>query len=367
MRIAIDGRLVAYRTGGIANYTVCLARALRRIDRDDELLLLVARRQRGRVVPGLDQRRLLTPPHHRLEQLALPLELSRLKLDLLHSPDFIPPFRRRCRAVITVHDLAFLRFPGTVTDDSRRYYGQLKRATQSADGIIAVSEATRRDLVELLDVPPQRVRVIHHATDEQFRPLPPDDVVAFRAWRGLPERFVLWVGTLEPRKNLTTLLRAYALLKEQSRLDGWPLIVVGERGWLYEDTLRLVEALRLTDEVRFIGPAPPQELAYLYNAARLFVFPSLYEGFGFPPLEAMACGTPVVAAHTSSLPEVLGEAALFVAPHDAEGFADAIERVLADEALWRELRQRGLAQAACYSWEKTATQTLALYREVAGR
>lgn len=367
MRIGIDARLLAYRPGGIARYTEALAQALARIGAEDDFVLLVGRKERRQIVPGLRQRRLLTPPHHRLEQIALPLELAFAGLDLLHSPDFIPPFYRRCLAVITVHDLAFLRFPETVTEDSRRYYGQLERAVQSADGIIAVSEATRRDLAEMLGLAPERVRVIHHAADDGFRPLDGEAVERFRRQRGLPQGFILWVGTLEPRKNLSTLLRALRCLKEREPALSPMLVLAGARGWLYEDDLRLVEKLRLSENVMHLGPVSFGELPLLYNAARLFVFPSLYEGFGFPPLEAMACGTPVVSSSSSAMPEVLGDAAILLDPRDVDGFAAAMMRMLEDEVLRREMRHRGLAQAASFSWERTARQTLALYREVAAR
>lgn len=367
MRIGIDARLLAHRPGGIARYTAALANALTRIDTEDNFVLLVGRSERRQIVLGMRQRRLLTPPHHRLEQVVLSLELAFAGLDLLHSPDFIPPFRRRCPAVITVHDLAFLRYPELVTEDSRRYYGQLARAVHSAEGIIAVSEATRRDMAELLGLAPERVRVIHHAVDDGFRPLDNEAVEHYRRQRGLPRGFILWVGTLEPRKNLGTLLRALARVTEQRPALNPTLVLAGAPGWLYEDDLHLVDKLHLAENVVRLGPVPFEELPLLYNAARLFVFPSLYEGFGFPPLEAMACGIPVISSNSSAMPEVLGDAALLLDPLDVEGFAAAMVRMLEDEDLRQEMQRRGLARAAGFSWERTARQTLALYHEVARR
>ncbi len=367
MHVGIDARLTYYAQGGISQYITQLVRALCQIDREDKFTIFQNRQGPKLFEDQLNftQRFLRTPCHFRLEQWALPLELAFSDLDVLHSPDFIPPFRRRCKAVITIHDLAFLRFPKLLTEESDRYYRQIKRAVESADGIIAVSQSTRRDLTELLGVPAERVDVIYHAADERFRPL--DDLEATREFcqeHDLPETFILWVGTLEPRKNLETLLKALATLRDSEKGLPYKLVVVGAKGWLYESSLKLLDDLGLTDEVIFFGPASVTDLLLLYNAAWLFVFPSLYEGFGFPPLEAMACGTPVVSSRTSSLPEVLGEAALYFDPSDAEALAEAIQRVWRDPELRGELARRGLEQARRFSWKNTAEQTLALYRRI---
>jgi glycosyltransferase involved in cell wall biosynthesis len=260
-----------------------------------------------------------------------------------------------------------LLYPKLLTGESGRYYGQIKRAVESADGIIAVSENTRRDLAELLGVPTERVDVIYHAADERFRPLDDQAAKEFCQEHDLPESFILWVGILEPRKNLEVLLRALTILRDKEKELHHKLVVAGAKGWLYENTIKLVDELRLADDVIFFGTASVADLLLLYNGARLFVFPSLYEGFGLPPLEAMACGTPVVCSRTSSLPEVLGEAALYFDPLDAEALAEAIQRLAEDEGLRQELRQRGLEQAAKFSWQKTAEQTLAVYRRVYGQ
>ena len=370
MHIGIDARLTYYSSGGISQYITQLIRALREIDQEDRFTIFQSRHGPKLFDDQLNfwQRPLWTPCHFRLEQWTLPLELAFSDLDILHSPDFIPPFHRRCKAVITIHDLAFLRFPKLLTEESDRYYRQIKRAVESADGIIAVSQSTRRDLAELLGVPAEHVDVIYHAADERFRPL--DDAQAAKEFcqeHDLPETFILWVGMLEPRKNLETLLKALAILRDREKGLSHKLIVAGAKGWLYESALNLVDELHLTNDVGFFGPASVADLLLLYNAAGLFVFPSLYEGFGFPPLEAMACGTPVVSSRTSSLPEVLGEAALYFDPLDAEALAEAIQRVAEDEELQKELIQRGLAQSAKFNWKKTAEQTLAVYRRVQGQ
>jgi len=390
VHVGIDARLYYYRQGGIGQYAVRLIRGLAALDPEDRFTVFQSRVDRGVIIdaPHVRRRSLWTPCHHRLEQVTLPLELATVGLDVLHCPDFIPPFRRRCPAVITVHDLAFLLYPSILTPDSARYYGQIRRAVESAEGIIAVSHNTQRDMQQLLGVPADRVTVIHHAAEERFRPLSDQaEVDRYLAREGLPRDFILFVGTVEPRKNLTTLLRAYGRLLKEADLPGgwrtgagsqspdpqpppgsWPkLVLAGARGWLYDEVYRVVEQFRLMDHVISLEEVTPDDLVFLYNAARLFVFPSLYEGFGFPPLEAMACGTPVVSSNTSSLPEVVGNAALTVDPRDEVALAEAIWRGLTDETLRSNLRAAGLRQAASFSWHTTVEQTLEVYRKAARR
>ena len=287
-----------------------------------------------------------------------------LGADLLHSPDFIPPFRRTCRSVITIHDLAFLRYPYLLTPESARYYGQVGRAVRSADPVIAVSEATRQDVLELLHADPGKVTVVYEAASPDCVPLPPIEVEANRARLGLPERFVLFVGTLEPRKNLPVLLEAFARVWEEHRV---PLVVVGRKGWLYEEVFRTRDSLGLKDEVQFAGSVSGDQLLHYYNCADCLVLPSLYEGFGLPVLEAMACGTPVIVSNVSSLPEIVGDAGLLVEPTDVEGLAAAIGRLLASTELRDELGKKALARSAQFSWERAARETLDLYHRVLGK
>jgi len=371
MRIGIDARSLYYSAGGIGRTTRLLIEALWRAnDAHEEMVLFHSRKHRPwqgsdfSLRGGVRPVPLWTPSHHRWEQWTLPIELALHRLDVLHSPDFIPPFHRLCPAVITVHDLAFLRSPDLLTEESRRYYGQVRRAVRSAQGVAAVSEATKRDMVELLGVAAERVSVIHWGMEPHFQTLPEEEVRAYIAQRGLPERFILWLGVIEPRKNLAALLRALADLKQRGCVP-LPLVVAGATGWLAEETLDLISTLHLEELVHRLGSFEPAEQPLLYNAAQAFLFPSLYEGFGLPPLEAMACGTPVAAANTPALCEVLGSAALFVDPEDVQGWADAIQRLVEDEPLHGRLRVDGLARAARFRWEDTARAYLQLYRQAA--
>lgn len=368
MRIGIDARLIYYRQAGIGQYIQSLIGGLAREDppEQDEFVVLQHRKDTHHLTPASHFRRrsTWTPCHHSLEQWTLPLEIWPLRLDLLHSPDYVPPFRRNCRSVITVHDLAFLQTPEILTTESARYYGQIDRAVRDAEGIIAVSHSTKRDMMNLLAVPAHRVTVVHEAANPVFRPL--DDAAALNAVRkryDLPERFILFIGTIEPRKNLPTLIQAYRLLREREGPGLPALVVAGAKGWLFDSVFALVEQLDLVDQVLFTGGIPWVDVPALYNLAEAFVFPSLYEGFGLPPLEAMACGTPVIAADVSSIPEVVGEAGLLIDPNDAEGLSEALGRVLNDPALRQDLRQRGLARAREFSWDRAARETLAVYRQ----
>jgi glycosyltransferase involved in cell wall biosynthesis len=300
------------------------------------------------------------------EQLWLPLALARDGAHVLHSLGYVQPLACPSRSVVTIHDLSFLLYPGNFNRGNRFYLSTFTRlSAQRADRIVAVSENTKRDVVRLLGVPANRVAVVQHGIEPHFRPAA--DPVALSAWRarvGLPERFVLFFGTIEPRKNLDTLLEAFALL----RRDGLPhrLVVAGAKGWHWEPVFAAVERLGIGDCVVFPGYVPYEDQPLWYNAADLFVYPSLYEGFGFPPLEAMACGTPVVASSTSALPEVVGEAGLLVDPRDARALAEAMRDVLLNAQTREEMRARGLARAATFTWAEAARQTSAVYVQAAG-
>ncbi len=366
MHVAIDARLAHYSAGGIARYTLELATSLASTAPQHRFTLLRSGRQR-RGLPSAHNLRsvaVLTPPHHRWEQLTLALEVLRLRPDLLHSPDFIPLSRRSFRSVITVHDLGFLRFPETLTPDSRRYYGQVGDAVRGADLTIAVSRHTARDLIELVGAPEDRLRVIYNGVSKRFRPIESEaQLTAVRARYGLHKPYVLFLGTFEPRKNVTTLVRAFGLGRMRHDVL---LALVGRRGWLYQPIFETIDELELGAHVRVVDDADPEDLPALYSAAEVFAFPSLYEGFGLPPLEAMACGTPTVVAETSSLPEVVGDAALSHQPTDAEGLADGLLRLLEDDALRDTLIRKGRERAARFTWTECARRTLAVYEEVAG-
>jgi len=368
MRIGIDARIAHYAQGGIGNYVRRLIRALSALDPDVDFYVLHSRKDQNPPLPGPNFRPVAcwTPSHHRLERWALGAEIARLGLDLIHSPDFIPPAFGYRRSVVTIHDLNFLYYPQFLTAASRRYYNeQIEWAVRHTDHILVDSHSTKVDLVSLLDVDSEKVTVVHLAADAAFRPLSDAAGGHALAKHNLQPGYLLCVGTLEPRKNLVGLLRAYRMLLDMEVTTA-PLVVVGGKGWLYDDVFQHVHKLRLTEQVCFLHDVPDADLPMLYNAASALATPSFYEGFGLPALEAMACGTPVVVSERASLPEVVGEAGLLVNPDDPADIAQALSRVLTEETLRAQMRKKGLAQATGFTWEETARKTLAVYRAVVG-
>jgi len=368
MRIGIDARIAHYSRGGIRGYVVHLLEALTELDGDADYHILRSRKDHGETAlpSAVDFRHVpcWTPSHHRLERWTLSVEIARLRLDLLHSPDFIPPAFGYGHSVITVHDLNFLYYPHFLTAESRRYYNeQIEWAVEQADHILADSHATKTDLVSLLDVAPDKTTVVHLAADPSFRPLSEAAARQVATQYGLDPGYPLFVGTLEPRKNVPGLLLAYRMLLDQGATSE-PLVLIGGKGWLYEEIFGRAEALDLSDHVRFLHDVPDADLPGLYSAAGVLALPSFYEGFGLPALEAMSCGTPVVVANRASLPEVVGEAGLLVDPEDPEEIAGALKRVLTEQSERDRLREAGLEQAGTFSWERVARETFAVYKEV---
>jgi glycosyltransferase involved in cell wall biosynthesis len=369
MRIGIDARLVYYSRAGIGQYILRLSEALANLPAgQDQFILLQSRKDHTQIVEDhyFSRVSLWTPSHHRLEQSTLRFELGRLRLDLLHSPDFIPPFRRNCKSVITIHDLAFLLYPHFLTKESARYYGQIDEAVRKTDHIIAVSESTRQDTIKLLGVPEPKITVIHEAANPIYRQVNVEEAHRYVTQTyDLDQEYILFVSTIEPRKNLPGLLQAYRkLLDDYKRPE--KLVLAGSRGWLSEEVYDTVTALNLDGHIRFLGRVPSDHLVYLYNAARILVHPSFYEGFGLPPLEAMTCGTPTIVSNVSALPEVVGDAATLVDPHDIDGLTVAMWRILTDEDLRANLIAKGLKRASKFSWKRAAQETLDVYHQVAG-
>lgn len=364
MQIGIDARLTAYRTGGISTYIRRLVAALQSLDPDGRYIVFHSRKTSDSLVTRFQHATLWTPCHHRLERLALSVELARFRLDILHSPDFIPPRRGARRHIITVHDLTFLHYPQFLTADARRYYNhQIAAAVRQADHILADSQSTKNDLAHMLDVPPDKITVHMLGVDERFRPLPAETLRDAQARLKLPERYILHVGTLEPRKNIAGLLDAYHRLV--GRLpDAPPLLLAGRKGWLFEQTQARAAELGLESRVIWRQNIGDDDLPALYNLAALLVMPSFYEGFGFPPLEAMACGTVTIVSDRSSLPEVVGDVGLQINPDDPAALAEALEKALMDETWRAAARLAGLERARLFTWAHTASIVLSVYRAV---
>ncbi len=295
------------------------------------------------------------------EQALQPFQLG--GLDLLHGMAFTTPLLARTPAVVTVYDLSFVFYPERLPASRRMYLRALTGLScRHARRVIAISRSTADDLQRVLGVPADRIDVALPGVREEYHPLPAGEVAAFRAGNDLPERFFLYLGTLEPRKNVPLLLEAYAALPEATR-RAVPLVLVGGKGWGLEPIRAAIVRLGLQHQVRLEGYAADESLPLWYNAASAFVYPSVYEGWGMPVVEALACGTPVLTSNASSLPEAGGDAALLLPPHDWRAWSEGLRRALEDDDWRREAAGRGLAHAAGLTWAGTARATVAAYRK----
>src|SRR5579883_1977561 len=287
--------------------------------------------------------------------------------DVFHFPDFALPPVRRGATVVTVHDLSFLLVPECADQRLRLHLEKVvPLSVREADFVCADSENTRNELTTLLDVAPGRVEVVYGGVDHRFFPITdPSALEATRQKYGLSFPYIFYMGTIEPRKNLGRLLQAYTLFRQRFRFPH-RLVIAGGLGWLYQEVLRDIDQLAAEQKVIFLGRVPDDDLPALYSLCDLFVFPSLYEGFGLPPLEAMACGRAVVCSNTSSLPEVVGDAGVLVSPYDVDGLAEAVAELLEDPARRAALGQRGIERARQFSWHEAARRTLAIYHRLVG-
>ena len=372
LRIGIDiSRTIGEQTG-VGSYAASLVRGLADTDADNEYFLYPYFWEC--FPPNFRRARVPERPNFHLWTEDLPLEEIHRRwmteeadrvvgeVEVVHSTAFTAPLLKESALVVTIHDTTFLTHPEFHTQANREFcLRNTKRAAKLATMIIVPSLNTRRDLLRHYPTPEERVAVIPEAASEDFYPVRDQNAVRqVLAKHGISYNYLLFVGTIEPRKNLVTLLRATADLLKNGR-PRYLLVVAGASGWLNSNVYQLVQSLGLQSYVRFLGYISREELRVLYSATRVFVYPSLYEGFGLPVLEAMACGAPVITSNTSSLPEVAGEAAVLVPPTDVGALKEAIAAVLSDQQLRLRLRQQSLKQAARFSWRETARRTLGIY------
>ena len=371
MRIAIDAHMIGQRETGNERYTRNLIAGLSRVDADNEYTVLVtdARplRQAVELPPNFAIR--IVRPKANLPRLlwTIPEACRRVGAQVVHVSYTAPPIGP-CATVVTVHDTAFARFPSFFSLRDRLLLSvTVPMSCRSAARVIAVSEHTKRDLVERYAISQDKIRVVYEAAERRFASeVPARHVVQVRQRYASGRRYVLAVGNIQPRKNLGLLIEAFAIMVSRGVAHGdTALVIAGQKTWGSSATLRTITKCGLGGRVCLPGFVPDGDLPALYRGAEVFAYPSLYEGFGLPPLESMASGTPVVSSNAGALAEVVGDGGVLVAPYDASRWADAIGRLLEDEGHWREMRDRGFRRVARFSWDDTARKTLSVYRSAA--
>jgi glycosyltransferase involved in cell wall biosynthesis len=368
VRIGIDTRKL--HDFGIGTYIRNLLRHLARLDRATEFVLLCRPEDQAALNSLGENFRTVaeTSGNYSVsEQVRVPLALRREAVDLFHAPHYVLPPLVRCRSVVTIHDCIHLMFPEYLPNRMALAYARasIRTAARRATRIMTVSESSKRDILRFVDIPPEKIDVIYNAYDERFAVEPrEEEVVRVRDRFQLHDEFVLYAGNVKPHKNLERLIQAFDLVRQRG-LDRLKLVIIGDEVSKYAALRRAVHRHQLHKYVRFLGYLPEETLAVMYRLAGVFVFPSLYEGFGLPPLEAMASGTPVVTSNVSSLPEVAGDAAMLVDPYDPEAISEGIHKVLADEHTRREMRRKGLERARQFSWETSVKRVRQIYGEAA--
>ena len=369
MRIAIDARKL--HDFGIGTYIRNLLRHLARTDQENEFVLLCGEADLGVAAQlGPNFRAVLEPsPNYSLrEQVHVPWVLRRERPDVYHAPHYVLPAGVRCPSVVTIHDCIHLMFPQYLPNRVAYAYAraQMWAAARRSDCILTVSEASKRDILHLFNVAPEKIVVVYNAIDSHFSMTPSDEAVArVRERYQLDHRFVLYVGNIKPHKNLVRLIEAFDELR-RGELEDLKLLIIGDQISKLPALRRAVHRHKLHKHVRFLGYLADDQLAILYRLASVFAFPSLYEGFGLPPLEAMASGTPVVTSNVSSLPEVVGDAAVLVNPYDVDAIVDGLRRVLTNPTLAAEMRQKGIERAREFSWERSVAKTWGVYQQIGG-
>lgn len=370
MHIAIDAHSVGTRLGGNETYATNLIEALAEIDTANHYTLFVTKREAyerfANRWPNFDLR--MTLPHAPLVRIPLTLtvELRRRPVDILHVQYTAPPFAP-CSVVTTIHDLSFEHLPETF---KRRSWRQMRltvrRSARAAAHVITDCNYSREDILRTYGLSPERVTATPLAASSRFKPVEDAaEISRVREKYGIVGDYILTVGSIQPRKNIPRLISAYAALCRERKVESVPkLVIVGKRAWLYEETLNAAENSAVRNQIFFTGYVPEEDLPCLYTDARCFIYPSYFEGFGIPPLEAMGCGTPTITANRTCFPEVIGDGGLMVDPFDIEAISAAMVRVLSDKQFREELRVKGLKRASVYDWRKTARLTLAIYEQV---
>jgi glycosyltransferase involved in cell wall biosynthesis len=370
MRIAINTLAMKRELYGVGNYIKNLVSALARLDRENEYVLF-ASADNACHLRGLGENfSIELAPSSRMlrlpwEQSVLPLRLRRKRIDVYHGATFVAPLIKMCVHVVSILDMTFHLTPERHSLVKRAYFrAMIPQMARRSEKVIAISESTKRDLLRLLEIKEEKICVTHLGVDKRFRPVTDEqELTRVREKYNLPAKYILYVGLIEPRKNVEALVDAYHADSLHTEFD---LVLAGNLGWGYAPLLAKVANSRVRNRIRMPGYVADADLPALFSMAAVFVYPSVYEGFGLPVLEAMACGTPVITSKVSSLPEVAGEAAILVDPSDPKALASALQSVLGDEHLGKSLSEKGMQRAGLFTWEKTAQKTLGVYKDMFG-
>jgi len=356
---------------GAGKYIIQLVRSLASLDTDHNFVIFAHQSGRNlfeipdnpaihwKIIPD-------KPPALRLiwEQTVFPVLIRRTGVSILHSMHYTQPLLLPCKSVVTFHDLTFFLFPEHHTRPKRIFFPvAMQLSARNSNAIITGSESTRNDAIRLLGVPPAKIHTVPYGIGKEFRPIKGASLLEeCRRKYNLPPEFILSVGLIEPRKNLPLLLHAYKKLANEIKIP--PLVIVGRHGWGSKQVQHLIETLDIKSKVLFTGYVSAQDLPMVYNLAKLFVYPSIYEGFGFPPLEAMACGTAVISTSVSAMLDNLNDAGYLVPPNDETALAHAIRTVLTNQDVREDLSSKGLKRAADFTWKHTAQETLKVYQSL---
>lgn len=373
MKIAIDTTAIPAHRTGAGNYIFNLVRTLTEVDRANQYYIFTQAMHAADFATAQSNVHVIVlnhtnrPARMLWEQVTLPRYLKRLKIDVLHSPHYTMPLAKPTTSIVTFCDMTFFLIPDMHSRSKRLFFRTMMRlSARRADHLIAISESTKQDMIRVLGLPASRIKVTPLAAGPSYRPLPRSTVERVCEAYDLEfGQYIAYVGVLEPRKNVPLLINAYAAIATD--FPDVPLVIAGKKGWMYDAIFNTVQQLGIQDRVRFLGYVPDDDLPALYNGARAFVYPSNYEGFGLPVLEAMQSGAVVITTNVSSMPEVAGDGAMLIEPNDQAGLEVALRRVLCDPQFSAELIERAARRATQFSWDRCARETLAVYQAVAQR
>lgn len=371
MRIGLVTNMMDGQNAGIRRYTENLVKNLLLIDKKNKYYLIHSKKKSYNFSGNYQEIRLPffdSIPKKLITGAFLFEKICRdYKLDILHDLGQISPFffKSKTKKILTIFDLSIYKYPKTFTWLTRTYSKFLPFVANKIDKIMTISKASKKDIVKYLKVNPRKVKVSYLGVEKHFRVIcNPAELNRVKNKYQLPDKYILFVGTIEPRKNLVKLIKAFSLVFARLNLMKLSLVIVGKTGWLNQEIFQMPKNLGIENKVKFIGQAKDEDLPAIYNLAQVLVYPSLYEGFGLPVLEAMSCGCPVITSNISSLPEVVGKAGVLINPIDEKGLSKAIEKVLTKPIFSQNLIKKGLKQAKKFSWENGAKKTLKIYMEI---